>query len=184
MRWLRRWGRGAAFGLRFAYGLRSVLPLTLGAARFPPALFIPANVAGAVAFAGVYLSLGYFFGEAAERMFAHVRGSAPRVAAGITTVGMAAWAGREWWLFHERKQAARRPSSPAARLPDHPSAVDEQVRGEERDEREDAIEPQGLLSGNDPLGLGSRRVLGSNVECPAPQRGDDQREERHGTREE
>lgn len=105
--WLRRWGRGAAFGLRFAYGLRSVLPLSLGAARFPPSLFVPANVVGAVAFAAVYLTLGYFFGEAAERVFVHVRGSAPRVAAAIAVAGLIVWAVREWFLFHERKQTRR-----------------------------------------------------------------------------
>lgn len=101
--WLRRWGRGAAFGLRFAYGLRSVLPLTLGATRFSPSLFMPANVAAAIAFAAVYLSLGYFFGEAAERAFVHVRGNAPRVVAAIVVVGLIAWAVREWSVFHERK---------------------------------------------------------------------------------
>ncbi len=105
--WLRRWGRGAAFGLRFAYGLRSVLPLSLGAARFPPALFVPANVLGAVAFAAVYLTLGYFFGEAAERVFTHVRGSALRVAAAIVAIGLITWAVREWFLFHDRKRTRR-----------------------------------------------------------------------------
>jgi membrane protein DedA with SNARE-associated domain len=102
--WLRRWGRGAAFGLRFAYGLRSVLPLSLGAARFPLALFTPLNVAGAFAFASVYLSLGYFFGEAAERTFLRVSGGAPRVVGTIVVVGLIVWALREWWLFHDRRQ--------------------------------------------------------------------------------
>jgi membrane protein DedA with SNARE-associated domain len=73
---VRRWGRAAAFVLRFTYGLRGVLPLGLGAARFPPRLFIPFNVLGALTFACVYLSLGYFFGEAAEAVFARARGHA------------------------------------------------------------------------------------------------------------
>lgn len=98
--WARRWGRGAAFGLRFAYGLRSVLPLSLGAARFPPALFVPLNALGAAAFALVYLSLGYFFGEAAERLFVRVRGFAPQVVVAMVLVGLAVWAIREWSLFH------------------------------------------------------------------------------------
>ncbi|MBD0321472.1 MAG: VTT domain-containing protein [Gemmatimonadetes bacterium] len=109
--WLERWGRGAAFGLRFAYGMRSVLPLSLGAARFPPALFVPANLLGAVVFAATYLSLGYFFGEAAERVFQRVAASAPRVAGAIVVVGMIAWGAREWWLFHDRKQQDGDPPS-------------------------------------------------------------------------
>lgn len=103
--WARRWGRGAAFGLRFAYGLRSVLPLSLGAARFPPALFVPLNALGAVAFAAVYLSLGYFFGEAAERLFVRVRGHAPQVVVALVIVGICVWAIREWTLFHGRREA-------------------------------------------------------------------------------
>ena len=102
--WARRWGRGAAFGLRFAYGLRSVLPLSLGAARFPPALFVPLNALGAVAFALVYLSLGYFFGEAAERLFVRVRGFAPQVVVTVVVVGLVVWGIREWSLFRGRRR--------------------------------------------------------------------------------
>lgn len=74
---VRRWGRSAAFTLRFTYGLRAVLPLSLGAVRFPPGLFSPYNVLGALAFAVVYLTLGYLFGEAAQAVFTHVRGHLP-----------------------------------------------------------------------------------------------------------
>jgi len=108
--WVRRWGRGAAFGLRFAYGLRSVLPLSLGAARFPPALFVPLNALGAAAFSLVYLSLGYFFGEAAERLFVRVRAFAPQVVVAVVVIGLVVWAIREWSLFHGR--SAARPDAP------------------------------------------------------------------------
>lgn len=73
----RRWGRPAAFVLRFAYGLRSVLPLGLGAARFRPRLFTPYNVLGALAFSVVYLGLGFLFGEAAHAILAQARGQVP-----------------------------------------------------------------------------------------------------------
>lgn len=99
---VRRWGRGAAFGMRFAYGLRGVLPLSLGAARFPPSLFVPFNVLGALVFAGGYLSLGYFFGEAAEQLFVRMRGYTPRVIVAIVVVGALAWLLREWRVFHPR----------------------------------------------------------------------------------
>ncbi|HEU4452116.1 MAG TPA: VTT domain-containing protein, partial [Longimicrobium sp.] len=88
---VRRWGRGAAFGMRFAYGLRGVLPLSLGAARFPPALFVPFNLLGALAFACAYLGLGYVFGEAAEELFDTMRGHAPRIALSVVLLGAAAW---------------------------------------------------------------------------------------------
>ena len=95
---LRRWGRAGAFAIRFAYGLRSVLPLTMGSVRFPVSLFLPFNLLGAVVFAGVYLSLGYFFGETLEEVLHRVRGWETRVLAGILLFGALAWAVREWQL--------------------------------------------------------------------------------------
>lgn len=100
--WAQRWGRGAAFGLRFAYGLRTVIPLSLGAARFSRLNFFLLNALGAVAFAVVYLSLGFFFGEAAERVFAHVRARAPQVMVGVVLVGLGVWGVHEWRIFRGR----------------------------------------------------------------------------------
>jgi membrane protein DedA with SNARE-associated domain len=100
---VRRWGRGAAFGMRFAYGLRAVLPLSLGAARFPPGLFVPFNLLGSLVFACAYLSAGYFFGEAAEQLFAGVRGYTPQVVLAVVLSGAIAWLVREWRLFHRRR---------------------------------------------------------------------------------
>lgn len=103
---LRRWGRTAAFATRFAYGLRSVLPLSMGAARFPAALFVPFNLLGALAFAGIYLLVGYIFGEAAEELLGRLRGQEHWILLGIGTAGLLVWAIREWRLFHPKRPAA------------------------------------------------------------------------------
>lgn len=99
---LRRWGRAAAFATRFAYGLRTVLPLSMGAARYRAALFIPFNLLGALVFAGVYLTLGYAFGEAAGDLLEQVLGQEHWILLGIGASGLLVWAIREWRLFHSR----------------------------------------------------------------------------------
>ncbi len=97
---LRRWGRAAAFATRFAYGLRTVLPMTMGAARYRAALFVPFNLLGAVTFAGVYLLLGYLFGEAAREVLGQMFGQEHWIVLGILSAGLLIWAVREWRLFH------------------------------------------------------------------------------------
>lgn len=102
-RLFRRWGRATAFVARFAYGLRIVIPLTLGTTRFPLRAFVPFNILGAVVFACVYLSVGYFFGEVAEETLTRVRGYEPWIVGGIVAVGLAVWAVWEWKLFHPKR---------------------------------------------------------------------------------
>lgn len=46
------------FGMRFAWGLRTVLPLTLGMSRVPPALFVPLNALAAALWATVIVLFG------------------------------------------------------------------------------------------------------------------------------
>lgn len=99
---LRRWGRATAFTTRFAYGLRAVLPLSMGAARYPATLFVPFNLLGALAFAGVYLLVGYTFGEAAEELFGRVRGMEHWLLLGIVAVGLLVKVVREWRLLHSK----------------------------------------------------------------------------------
>lgn len=110
---LRRWGRAASFAARFAYGLRAVVPLSMGASRYPLLLFFPFNLLGAVAFATLYLSLGYFFGEAVEDVLGRVRGSEHWILLGIIGVGALTWAAWEWRLFHP-KQPPDGPDEPPA----------------------------------------------------------------------
>lgn len=96
---VRRWGRSAAFLTRFAYGLRTVLPMTIGAARMPPRIFLPFNLAGSLTFALVYLTLGYLFGEAIEELLGRVKPYEKWILIGILAMGAIVWAVREWRIF-------------------------------------------------------------------------------------
>jgi membrane protein DedA with SNARE-associated domain len=96
---LRRWGRSVAFATRFAYGLRFVLPLMIGASRFPALTFHLVNLLAAVAFAGFYLTIGFLFGEAVEQMLDRVRPYETRIILLLITLSMVFWAVREWRLY-------------------------------------------------------------------------------------
>ena len=97
---LRRWGKATAFVTRFAYGLRIVLPLSIGAARLPWPVFLLFNLLGSAAFAATYLSLGYLFGETLEEALGRVRGYEGRILLGLAVAGAVFWTVREWKLLH------------------------------------------------------------------------------------
>jgi membrane protein DedA with SNARE-associated domain len=57
---------------RFAYGLRAVAPVAIGASRVSARLFVPLNIVAAVVWGALFTGLGYTFGptfEAAEARY-------------------------------------------------------------------------------------------------------------------
>lgn len=65
-RFMDRWGGWAIFIGRFVGLVRPLAPFAAGAVRMPYRPFLAYNVAGALAWAGVTVALGYFTGTAAE----------------------------------------------------------------------------------------------------------------------
>jgi membrane protein DedA with SNARE-associated domain len=104
----RRWGRLTAFMTRFAYGLRIVLPMTMGASKMRPPVFLMFNVVGAFAFAAFYLTLGYLFGEMLNEMLGRVRPYERWVIPGIIVLGILIWSIRRWNLFRTSEEVTRR----------------------------------------------------------------------------
>lgn len=123
---LRRWGRATAFLARFAYGLRVVLPLSMGAARMRLPVFLTFNLLGSLTFAALYLTLGYLFGETVEEILRAVRPYEKWIVAGLAAMGASVWAAREWKLFHPRPEEV----IPAAEVEE----MEEEVRQELSDE--------------------------------------------------
>lgn len=56
---------------RFAYGLRAVAPVAIGASRVPTRLFVPLNIAAAIVWGCLFTAGGYFVGPAFEAAEAH-----------------------------------------------------------------------------------------------------------------
>lgn len=101
---VRRNGHTAAFLTRFAYGLRLVLPMMIGALRMRPVIFhIFAGIA-ALCFAALYLGSGYLFGQAIGRLLARVSGWETIIVVGVLALGAVILAIREWRLYHAKPE--------------------------------------------------------------------------------
>lgn len=98
--YVRRWGRQTAFLTRFIYGMRIVLPMSMGAARFRPRIFHLFNALGAISFAVFYLTLGYLFGETVQDLIGWVRPYELWIVAAVILLGAIIWGVREWRLYH------------------------------------------------------------------------------------
>lgn len=101
---LRRYGRATAFLTRFAYGLRIVLSMSMGAARLRLPIYLTFNLLGSLCFAAVYLAVGYLFGETADELIRRVRGYDVWIIAGVLALGAAVWAAREYKIFHPKPE--------------------------------------------------------------------------------
>ena len=62
----------ASFFVRFAFGLRVVLPMVCGAARVPLLVYLPATLAGSLLWSVVFALVGYAAGEAAVQLMGRV----------------------------------------------------------------------------------------------------------------
>jgi membrane protein DedA with SNARE-associated domain len=97
---VRRRGRSAAFLTRFAYGLRLVIPILLGAIRMRPSVFHRGQALGALCFTSLYLSVGFLFGRSIEAVIDRAPPWETLLVVGIPALGLVAWAVREWRIYH------------------------------------------------------------------------------------
>lgn len=76
---------------RFFYGLRAVIPFTLGLSVVSPRIFVPLNILGAAFWAASVGAAGYFFGHALEVFFVHLKQIEIWVMIGIALLGATIW---------------------------------------------------------------------------------------------
>lgn len=108
-RLLDRYGAGLIIGVRFFYGLRSVIPFVIGAARVSPLKFFVFDFIGTVIWLTVIGLLMYFLGSAVGRALTALqsdRGGATLLIAGLALFAVFA-ALFAWRVRLERR--ARRP---------------------------------------------------------------------------
>jgi membrane protein DedA with SNARE-associated domain len=84
--------------VRFLYGLRIVLPFTIGMSRIPALRFQLLNFAGAVLWASSGAAAGYLFGNAIEAILGDIHRYEKYVLAFIAIAGLAYW----WYSIRRR----------------------------------------------------------------------------------
>lgn len=111
LRVVRRNPLTASFFVRFAFGLRIVLPMASGAARVPLYLFLPVSLIGSLAWTAVFTLVGYVAGEAAVQAMGHLGKAGEIVGAVVVTIAVFAflrWQRRRRERKAERRAMARR----------------------------------------------------------------------------
>jgi len=84
--------------VRFLYGLRTVLPFTIGMSTVPTLRFQLLNFAGAVLWASSGAVAGYLFGNAIEAILGDIQRYEKYVLALLAAAGLA-----YWWFSRRRK---------------------------------------------------------------------------------
>jgi len=85
--------------VRFLYGLRIVLPFTIGMSRVPTLRFQSLNFIGAVFWASSGAAAGYLFGNAVESLLGHMHRYERFAFAFLAISGLAYW----WYSIRRNK---------------------------------------------------------------------------------
>lgn len=78
-------------GFRFLYGLRTVTPFVIGMSRVKTAKFIILNFIGALVWAMIIGSAGYFFGTAFEAVLGNIKHIEAELMIAIGFTGLVVW---------------------------------------------------------------------------------------------
>ncbi|NVZ25902.1 DedA family protein [Pseudomonas gingeri] len=108
-----RYPLASVFSVRFLYGMRLVGPLVIGASGLSPLRFSLINLLGAVVWASLFASGGYWAGEFLEQMLGNLKPYRLPIVIGVVLL-MAGIA----LIRHLRSQHKARQSD--AKLPHHP----------------------------------------------------------------
>ena len=106
LRVVRRNPLTASFFVRFAFGLRIVLPMASGAARVPLYVFLPVSLVSSFAWTVVFTLVGYVAGEAAVQAMGHLGRAGEIVGAAVVTIAVFAFL--RWQRRRRERKAERR----------------------------------------------------------------------------
>jgi membrane protein DedA with SNARE-associated domain len=105
LRVVRRNPLTASFLVRFAFGLRIVLPMACGAARVPLLVYLPVSLVGSVLWTALFTAVGYAAGEAAVQAIGHLGQVGELVGAVVVTVAILAFV--RWQRRRRERKASR-----------------------------------------------------------------------------
>ena len=106
LRAVRRNQLKASLLVRFAFGLRIVLPMACGAAKVPLYLYLPLSLIGSALWTVVFTAIGYAAGEAAVRAMGHLDRAGEIVGAVLVFVAVLGFV--RWQRIRRERKAARR----------------------------------------------------------------------------
>jgi membrane protein DedA with SNARE-associated domain len=106
LRAVRRNQLKASLLVRFAFGLRVVLPIVCGAARVPVYIYLPLTLLGSVIWTVLFTLIGYAAGEAAVQTLGHLDRVGEVIGAVLITVAVLGFV--RWQRIRRERKAARR----------------------------------------------------------------------------
>jgi len=106
LRVVRRNPLTASFFVRFAFGLRIVLPMACGAARVPSYVYLPVSLIGSFGWTALFTAVGYVAGEAAVQAIGRLDKVGEIVGALLVT--LAVYAFLRWQRRRRERKAERR----------------------------------------------------------------------------
>jgi membrane protein DedA with SNARE-associated domain len=109
LRAVRRNQLKASLLVRFAFGLRIVLPMACGAAKVPLYLYLPLTLIGSALWTAVFTAIGYATGEAAVQTLGHLDRAGEIIGAVLVTVAVLGFV--RWQRIRRERKAARRRTS-------------------------------------------------------------------------
>lgn len=83
---IERYPSTAVFSVRFLYGMRLVGPMVIGASGLSPLRFSLLNMLGAMVWATLFITGGYWAGEALQRLFGNLKPYRLPIALGVVVV--------------------------------------------------------------------------------------------------
>lgn len=106
LRVVRRNQLTASLLVRFAFGLRIVLPMACGAANVPLYLYLPLSLVGSALWTAAFTLIGYAAGEAAVQTLGHLDRVGEIIGAVLVTVAVLGFV--RWQRIRRERKAARR----------------------------------------------------------------------------
>ncbi len=94
--WIERYRAAVIMGVRFTYGFRVAGPVLIGMSNTPTAAFVLFNAIGAMLWAALIAGVGWFFGEAAQRMLGPIHHLEKWLALSLLMLSLA-FAVHAWW---------------------------------------------------------------------------------------
>ena len=111
-----------SFLVRFAFGLRIVLPMACGAARVPLTIFLPLTLVGSIAWSVVFAFTGYAAGDVAVRVLDHFGRVGQAVS--VVVIGGLVLAFVRWNRRRTRRKVERREAAACRAMAEARSAVE------------------------------------------------------------